>query len=74
MEINSLFLQRTREKPNPDDAKEKQWQDVVEEMSIAAGIPLPKAYVTDDPDPMRLRPAETLRIPRSWRPVACLKF
>ena len=37
--------------PNPDDAKEKQWQDVVEEMSIAAGIPLPKTYVTDDPDP-----------------------
>ncbi len=37
--------------PNPDDTKEKQWQDVVEEMSIAAGIPLPKTYVIDDPDP-----------------------
>jgi heat shock protein HtpX len=37
--------------PNPDDIKEKQWQDVVEEMSIAAGLPLPKAYVVDDPDP-----------------------
>lgn len=37
--------------PNLNDIKEKQWQDVVEEMSVAAGIPLPKAYVTDDPDP-----------------------
>jgi heat shock protein HtpX len=37
--------------PNTDDIKEKEWQDVVEEMSIAAGIPLPKAYVIDDPDP-----------------------
>lgn len=37
--------------PNPDDDKEKQWLDVVEEMSIAAGLPLPAAYVIDDPDP-----------------------
>ena len=37
--------------PNPDDIKEKQWQDVVAEMSIAAGMPLPKTYVIDDPDP-----------------------
>jgi len=36
---------------NPDDPQEKQWQDVVEEMSIAAGLPLPKVYVVDDPDP-----------------------
>jgi len=36
---------------NLDDLKEKQWQDVVEEMSIAAGIPLPKVYVIDDPSP-----------------------
>jgi heat shock protein HtpX len=33
------------------DPKQKQWQNVVEEMSIAAGIPLPKAYIIDDPDP-----------------------
>lgn len=33
------------------DAKQKQWQNVVEEMSIAAGIPLPKTYIIDDPDP-----------------------
>jgi heat shock protein HtpX len=34
-----------------NDAREIQWQNVVEEMSIAAGIPLPKTYVIDDPDP-----------------------
>lgn len=33
------------------DARQMQWQNVVEEMSIAAGIPLPKTYVIDDPDP-----------------------
>lgn len=33
------------------DPKEGQWQNVVEEMSIAAGIPVPKTYVIDDPDP-----------------------
>jgi len=37
--------------PNPDDIKEKEWLDVVEEMSIAAGLPLPHAYVIDDADP-----------------------
>lgn len=37
--------------PNLNDLKEKQWQDVVEEMSIASDIPLPKIYVIDDPDP-----------------------
>ena len=37
--------------PNLNDIKEKEWQDVVEEMSIAAGLPLPQAYVVDDPDP-----------------------
>ena len=33
------------------DPKELQWHDVIEEMSIAAGIPVPKAYVINDPDP-----------------------
>jgi len=33
------------------DPKQKQWQNVVEEMSIAAGITLPKTYIIDDPDP-----------------------
>jgi len=34
-----------------NDPKEAQWRNVVEEMSIAAGIPVPKTYVIDDPDP-----------------------
>lgn len=34
-----------------NDAKQKQWQNVVEEMSIASGIPLPKTFIIDDPDP-----------------------
>ena len=29
----------------------RQFQNVVEEMSIAAGLPLPKAYIVPDPDP-----------------------
>ncbi len=33
------------------DSRQRQWQNVVEEMSIAAGIPLPKTYIIDDPDP-----------------------
>ncbi|NLH38889.1 MAG: M48 family metalloprotease [Elusimicrobia bacterium] len=36
--------------PNPDDIKEKQFIDVVEEMSIAAGIPKPAAYIVPDSD------------------------
>ena len=49
---DKLVLSSTHARePNPDDIKEKEWQDVVEEMHIAAGIPLPKAYVIDDPDP-----------------------
>ena len=34
-----------------DDPKQKQWQNVVEEVSIASGLPLPKTYIIDDPDP-----------------------
>lgn len=49
---DKLVLSSTHvREPNSDDPKEKEWQDVVEEMSIAAGIPLPKTYVVDDPDP-----------------------
>jgi heat shock protein HtpX len=33
------------------DLKQKQWQNVVGETSIAAGLPLPKTYVIADPDP-----------------------
>jgi heat shock protein HtpX len=49
---DQLVLSSTHARePNPDDIKEKQWQDVVEEMSVAAGLPMPQVYVTDDPDP-----------------------
>ncbi|MFA4991208.1 MAG: M48 family metallopeptidase [Candidatus Omnitrophota bacterium] len=34
-----------------NDPKQRQWQNVVEEMSIAGGMPLPKTYIIDDPDP-----------------------
>lgn len=33
------------------DHKQQQWQNVVEEMSIASGIALPATYIIDDPDP-----------------------
>jgi len=49
---DTLVISSTQARePNPDDPKEKQWQDVVAEMSIAAGLPLPKTYVVDDADP-----------------------
>jgi heat shock protein HtpX len=34
-----------------NDPKQKQWQNVVEEMHIAAGIPRPKTYIIHDADP-----------------------
>jgi len=33
------------------DPRQKQWQNIVEEVSIAAGLPVPKTYFIDDPDP-----------------------
>ena len=33
------------------DPKQVEWHDVIEEMSIAAGIPVPSMYIIDDPDP-----------------------
>jgi heat shock protein HtpX len=36
---------------NPADPKQKQFINIVEEMSIAAGLPLPAVYVIPDPDP-----------------------
>ncbi len=33
------------------DPRQKKWQNVVEEMSIASGIKLPKTYIINDPDP-----------------------
>ena len=37
------------EQPSTD--AERQYQNVVEEMAIAAGIPVPKTYIVPDPDP-----------------------
>ncbi len=41
---------RARE-PNLSDYEERQFVNVVEELSIAAGIPKPKCYVMDEPSP-----------------------
>ncbi|MFH1407287.1 MAG: M48 family metallopeptidase [Candidatus Omnitrophota bacterium] len=47
-----LILSSTRARAlDLSDLKQKQWQNVIEEMSVAAGIPLPKTYIIDDPDP-----------------------
>lgn len=35
----------------PASDAERQFQNVVEEMAIAAGVPVPKTYVVPDPDP-----------------------
>ncbi len=35
----------------PEDPKERQLIHVVQEMAIAAGLPMPKVYVIDDPSP-----------------------
>ena len=34
-----------------NDIKQRQWKNVIEEMSIAAGIKEPAAYIIEDPDP-----------------------
>ena len=45
-------LHATSARPaNPSDPLEKQFVNVVEEMAIAAGLPVPKAYVVPDDDP-----------------------
>lgn len=40
-----------REIVTPQTLEEKQFVNVVEEMAIAAGLPKPRAFVVDDPDP-----------------------
>jgi heat shock protein HtpX len=48
---DKLILYSTHAKQlDLNDPKQKQWQNVVEEMSISAGIPLPKTYIINDPD------------------------
>lgn len=49
---DKLVLSSTHAQPlDLTDPKQQQWQNIVEEMTIAAGIPLPKTYIIDDPDP-----------------------
>ena len=47
-----FILSSTHAQPlDLEDPAQKQWQNVVEEMSIAAGIPLPKTFIIEDQDP-----------------------
>jgi heat shock protein HtpX len=46
-----LWSTGARELTAPQTFEEKQLVNVVEEMAIAAGLPRPKIYVVDDPDP-----------------------
>ena len=46
-----LWSTGARELIDPTDAKEQQLVNVVEEMAIAAGVPRPRIWIVDDPDP-----------------------
>ncbi len=46
-----LWSTGARELLDPQDPKEKQLVNVVEEMAIAAGVPRPRIWIVDDPDP-----------------------
>jgi len=46
-----LWSTGAREVTTPQSFEEKQFVDVVEEMAVATGLPKPKVYVIDDPDP-----------------------
>ena len=46
-----LWSTGAREIATPQSFEEKQFVDVVEEMAVATGLPKPKVYVIDDPDP-----------------------
>ncbi|HEX4575044.1 MAG TPA: M48 family metalloprotease, partial [Gemmatimonadales bacterium] len=46
-----LWSTGAREVLDPTDPKEQQLVNVVEEMAIAAGVPRPRIWVVDDPDP-----------------------
>ncbi|MBP7216869.1 MAG: M48 family metallopeptidase [Candidatus Omnitrophica bacterium] len=49
---DKVILASTRARPlDLNDVSQRQWQNVVEEMSIASGIKVPQTYVIDDPDP-----------------------
>ena len=46
-----LWSTGAREVLDPQDPKETQLVNVVEEMAIAAGVPRPRIWIVDDPDP-----------------------
>jgi len=46
-----LWSTGARELTDPQTTEERQIVNVVEEMAIAAGMPKPKVYLVDDPDP-----------------------
>src|SRR2546427_2634160 len=46
-----LWSTGAREVTDPTDSKEQQLVNVVEEMAIAAGVPRPRIWIVDDPDP-----------------------
>jgi heat shock protein HtpX len=46
-----LWATGAREVVDPPDPKEQQLVNVVEEMAIAAGVPRPRIWIVDDPDP-----------------------
>jgi heat shock protein HtpX len=46
-----LWATGARELTTPETAEERQLLNVVEEMSIAAGLPLPKVWIVPDDDP-----------------------
>ena len=46
-----LWSTGAEEVTDPEDPKEKQLVNVVEEMAIAAGVPRPRIWIVDDPDP-----------------------
>ena len=46
-----LWSTGAREVVDATDPKEKQLVNVVEEMAIAAGVPRPRIWIVDDPDP-----------------------
>ncbi len=49
---DKIVLSSTRARPaNPDDLSEKTLLNVVEEMTIASGLPKPKVYIVPDDDP-----------------------
>lgn len=49
---DKMILSSTSARPlDMDDPGERQWYNVVQEVSIAAGLPPPAPYIIDDPDP-----------------------